>query len=74
MQIIKQEKKTEELFDIEDNNERNLFENYTAAVKSSHEKEKIYANTVKYWSIIGSILGKLTSHCLKHMRTVKKYC
>lgn len=35
-----------------------------AAVKASHEKEKIYANTVKYWSIIGSLLSKLNLHFL----------
>lgn len=41
----------------EDQRERNLFTHLTAAVKSSHEKEKIYTYTVKYWSIIGSILS-----------------
>lgn len=52
---LKQEKLN--LFQFEDTMERDLFAHFTAAIKVSHEKEKIYVNTVKYWSIIGSIVG-----------------
>lgn len=46
-------------FDVRDTDERELFTQLTIAVKVSHETEKIYANTVKYWSIIGSIVGAI---------------
>lgn len=51
------EKEKLEAYQIEDSQERSLFSHLMAAVKASHEKEKIYANTVKYWSIIGSLLS-----------------
>lgn len=58
-EINQREREFQDAFQLEDQRERNLFTHLTAAVKASHEKEKIYANTVKYWSIIGSILGAM---------------
>lgn len=42
----------------EDKIGRNLFTQLTVAVTSAHDKEKNHAKTVKYWSILMSILGK----------------
>lgn len=43
-----------------DKTERDLFILMQAAVKTSHEKEKIHTNSAKYWSIVGSLAGKCT--------------
>lgn len=40
-----------------DKAERDLFILLQAAVKTSHEKEKIHTNSAKYWSIVGSLAG-----------------
>lgn len=45
-------------FDQQDKAERDLFMHLQAAVKTSHEKEKMHTNSAKYWSIVGSLLGK----------------
>lgn len=55
--LFQQERTALAAFELKDTDERELFTRLTIAVKVSHEKEKIYANTVKYWSIIGSIIG-----------------
>lgn len=44
-----------------DKAERDLFILMQAAVKTSHEKEKIHTNSAKYWSIVGSLAGKYHS-------------
>lgn len=58
-QIIRRERETLEIFQVCDQRERELFTYLTSAVKMSHEKERFQANTVKYWSIIGSVVGAL---------------
>lgn len=56
---MRKEKEKSEVFQIADVEERELFSHLTSAVKMSHEKERAQAETVKYWSIIGSVLGAL---------------
>lgn len=50
-----------EAFTLLDKTERDLFMHLQAAVKTSHEKEKIHTNSAKYWSIIGTLAGMLPS-------------
>lgn len=57
--VIAREKEKNQIFQIVDQEERDLFSHLTAAVKTSHEKERTQANNVKYWSIIGSCAGAL---------------
>lgn len=57
--MIAREKEKNQIFQIVDQEERELFSHLTAAVKTSHEKERTQANNVKYWSIIGSCAGAL---------------
>lgn len=57
--VIAQEKEKNQIFQIVDQEERELFAHLTSAVKTSHEKERTQANNVKYWSIIGSCVGAL---------------
>lgn len=57
--VIAREKEKNQIFQIVDQEERELFSHLTAAVKTSHEKERTQANNVKYWSIIGSCVGAL---------------
>lgn len=57
--VIAREKEKNQIFQIVDQEERELFSHLTAAVKTSHEKERTQANNVKYWSIIGSCAGAL---------------
>uniref|UniRef100_A0A182JAE6 Uncharacterized protein n=1 Tax=Anopheles atroparvus TaxID=41427 RepID=A0A182JAE6_ANOAO len=57
--VIGREKEKNEIFQIIDQEERELFSHLTAAVKTSHEKERTQANNVKYWSIIASGIGVL---------------
>lgn len=49
-------------FELQDKTERDLFMHLQAAVKTSHEKEKMHANSAKYWSIVGSLLGETNRH------------
>lgn len=56
-----------EEFNLLDKAERDLFIHLQAAVKTSHEKEKIHTNSAKYWSIVGSLLGMLNERdVLRH--------
>ncbi|XP_055541596.1 mitochondrial potassium channel-like [Wyeomyia smithii] len=57
--VIAREKEKNQIFQIVDQEERELFTHLTSAVKTSHEKERTQANNVKYWSIIGSCVGAL---------------
>lgn len=57
LQIHHKEKQLVEEFNLLDKAERDLFIHLQAAVKTSHEKEKIHTNSAKYWSIVGSLLG-----------------
>ncbi|XP_058056897.1 mitochondrial potassium channel-like [Anopheles bellator] len=57
--VLTREKGKTEIFQIIDQEERELFSHLTAAVKTSHEKERMQANNVKYWSIIASGVGAL---------------
>ncbi|XP_058454580.1 uncharacterized protein LOC131432364 [Malaya genurostris] len=57
--VIAREKEKNQIFQIVDQEERDLFAHLTSAVKTSHEKERTQANNVKYWSIIGSCVGAL---------------
>lgn len=54
MQITR---KTEE-FNLLEKEERDNFIQLQAAMKTSHEKEKIHTNSAKYWSIVGTLAGK----------------
>lgn len=67
----KEKMKTEE-FNLQDKAERDLFTHLQAAVKTSHEKEKIHTNSAKYWSIVGSLLGKLKIDINKNKKIKKK--
>lgn len=58
-QIHHKEKQKTEEFNLLDKAERDLFILLQAAVKTSHEKEKIHTNSAKYWSIVGSLAGNL---------------
>uniref|UniRef100_A0A182VY74 Coiled-coil domain-containing protein 51 n=1 Tax=Anopheles minimus TaxID=112268 RepID=A0A182VY74_9DIPT len=57
--VLAREKEKNQIFQIIDQEERELFSHLTAAVKTSHEKERTQANNVKYWSIIASGVGAL---------------
>lgn len=57
--VIAREREKNQIFQIVDQEERELFSHLTSAVKTSHEKERTQANNVKYWSIIGSCVGAL---------------
>lgn len=57
-QVSNKEKQKNEEFILLDKAERDLFILMQAAVKTSHEKEKIHTNSAKYWSIVGSLAGK----------------
>lgn len=57
-QISNKEKQKNEEFNLLDKAERDLFILMQSAVKTSHEKEKIHTNSAKYWSIVGSLIGK----------------
>uniref|UniRef100_A0A182MNA7 Uncharacterized protein n=1 Tax=Anopheles culicifacies TaxID=139723 RepID=A0A182MNA7_9DIPT len=57
--VLAREKEKNQIFQIIDQEERDLFSHLTAAVKTSHEKERTQANNVKYWSIIASGVGAL---------------
>lgn len=57
--VIAREKEKHQIFQIVDQEERELFSHLTSSVKTSHEKERTQANNVKYWSIIGSCVGAL---------------
>lgn len=57
LQIHQRDKQASEEFNLFDKAERDLFIHLQAAVKTSHEKEKIHTNSAKYWSIVGSLLG-----------------
>lgn len=61
--IHNREKQKLEEFELTDKAERDLFVHLQAAVKTSHEKEKIHTNSAKYWSIVGSLLGALLGIC-----------
>lgn len=61
--IHHREKTKMEEFELLDKEERDLFMHLQAAVKTSHEKEKIHTNSAKYWSIVGSLLGALLGIC-----------
>lgn len=50
-------RKTEE-FNLLEKEERDIFIQLQAAMKTSHEKEKIHTNSAKYWSIVGTLAGK----------------
>ncbi|XP_055640556.1 mitochondrial potassium channel-like [Toxorhynchites rutilus septentrionalis] len=58
-EVLAREKEKNQIFQIVDQEERDLFSHLTSAVKTSHEKERTQANNVKYWSIIGSCVGAL---------------
>lgn len=68
LEIVRKEYETHHLeqqklieFELQDKTERDLFMHLQAAVKTSHEKEKMHTNSAKYWSIVGSLLGKFFS-------------
>lgn len=61
--IHNREKTKMEEFELSDKTERDLFMHLQAAVKTSHEKEKIHTNSAKYWSIVGSLVGALLGIC-----------
>lgn len=50
------EQKDQEFKEL-DKLERDLFIHLQAAVKTSHEKEKVHTNSAKYWSIVGTLAG-----------------
>lgn len=58
-QISNKVKQKNEEFLLLDKAERDLFILMQSSVKTSHEKEKIHTNSAKYWSIVGSLVGKL---------------
>lgn len=59
-QILQNEKQKNEEFNLLDKTERDLFIHLQAAVKTSHEKEKVHTNSAKYWSIVGTLAGTLS--------------
>lgn len=60
LQVSNKEKQKNEEFNLLDKAERDLFTLMQSAVKTSHEKEKVHTNSAKYWSIVGSLAGKMT--------------
>lgn len=57
--LLKEEKQLIAKFVAHEREEREYFHLLTSAVKDSHERERIQANTTKYLSIIGSVVGTL---------------
>jgi hypothetical protein len=58
-EVLSKEKDKNQLFQLVDQEERELFAHLTSAVKNSHEKERTQANNTKYWSLIASCVGAL---------------
>lgn len=57
--ILKEEKQLVYHFQQIERQERDFFSILSTAVTESHEKEREQADKVKYWSIIGSVLGTI---------------
>eukprot|EP00112_Aurelia_sp_Birch-Aquarium-sp1_P015548 Seg3456.2 transcript_id=Seg3456.2/GoldUCD/mRNA.D3Y31 product="Coiled-coil domain-containing protein 51" protein_id=Seg3456.2/GoldUCD/D3Y31 len=58
-EIFMNKKKLKGAHESSEQLERELFTEYSNAVRISHEKERERAQTTKYWSIIGSISGAI---------------
>jgi hypothetical protein len=64
---MQHEREKLELFDIADQEERDLFTHLTSAVKISHEKERLQAENTKYWSLIASLIGALLGVSVRNL-------
>ena len=62
-EIFMNKKKLKIAHEASEQLERELFTEYSNAVRISHEKERERAQTTKYWSIIGSISGAIVGQC-----------
>lgn len=56
-EIIKEEKDVLEKLTVMEENEKRLFALLSSALRESHEKERARAERMKYWGIMGSIIG-----------------
>lgn len=56
-EIIKEEKDILDQLTIAEDNEKHSFALLSSALRESHEKERARAERMKYWGIIGSIIG-----------------
>lgn len=56
-EIIKEEKDVLEKLAAAEENEKRIFALLSSALRESHEKERARAERMKYWGIIGSIIG-----------------
>lgn len=56
-EIIKEEKEVLEKLAVAEENEKRIFALLSSALRESHEKERARAERMKYWGIMGSIIG-----------------
>jgi hypothetical protein len=55
--LMQKDREKAEHFVMADNSEREIFTQLKQYTFTSHEKEKIYAEGTKYWSVIGTMVG-----------------
>lgn len=54
--LLQKEQQAQTEYDSADASERNLFNQLTAAINDSYEKEKIHSNTLRLWGLIGTVI------------------
>lgn len=57
--LTKEEKVLRKHFEELERTEREVFSELSSALRFSHEKERAQNEKTKYWSIVGSIVGKI---------------
>lgn len=56
IRLLKDEERLQSEYDEADDEERKLFTHLTAAINDSYEKEKVHANTLRLWGLIGTLI------------------
>ena len=69
--IINKERRIRSEYEAKEQRERELFTEYSNAVRVSHEKERERAQKTKYLSIIGSVSGAIVG---KNITFILKFC
>lgn len=64
--LMKQERIIRKHFEELERTEREVFSELSSALRFSHEKERAQNEKTKYWSIVGSVIGKKIMHKLIH--------
>lgn len=70
--VVIEEERLGKMHERKEQIERDLFTEYSNAVRVSHEKERERAQNTKYWSIIGSISGTIVG--LYSRLFLKRHC